>query len=114
MLATPLLLQSDGRSWDKDPGQYYHRQVGNVVTGIGLDPADVTMYALRHSNIVRMLVRNVPIRLVASLHNTTVTMIERHYSKYITEHSIDDIARPDCCRNLRRRPTMWSHWRDES
>jgi hypothetical protein len=64
-----------------------------VVTAIGLDPADVTMYALRHSSIVRALLRNVPIRLIASLHNTSVAMIEKHYSRYITEHSIDDIAR---------------------
>ena len=89
----PLLLQSDSRPWDKNPGQNYHRQVDNVVTAIGLDPAEVTMYCLRHSSIVRMLLRNVPIRLVASLHNTSVAMIEKHYSKYITEHSIDDIAR---------------------
>ena len=40
-----------------------------------------------------MLLRIVPIRLVASLHNTSVAMIEKHYSKYITEHSIDDITR---------------------
>jgi integrase len=89
----PLLLQSDGRSWDKNPGQNYHRQVDKVVTTIGLDPDEVTMYCLRHSSIVRMLLRNVPIRLVASLHNTSVAMIEKHYSRYITEHSIDDIAR---------------------
>ena len=89
----PLLLQSDGRPWGDNPGQRYHRQVDNVVTAIGLDPAEVTMYCLRHSSIVRMLLRNVPIRLVASLHNTSVAMIEKHYSKYITEHSIDDITR---------------------
>ena len=89
----PLLLQSDSRPWDKNPGQNYHRQVDNVVTAIGLDPAEVTMYCLRHSSIVRMLLRNVPIRLVATLHNTSVAMIEKHYSKYITEHSIDDITR---------------------
>ncbi|MBR0710130.1 tyrosine-type recombinase/integrase [Bradyrhizobium liaoningense] len=89
----PLLLQGDGLPWDKNPGQNYHRQVDNVVTSIGLDPAEVTMYALRHSSIVRMLVRGVPIRLVASLHNTSVAMIEKHYSRHITEHSIDDIAR---------------------
>ena len=82
----PLLLQSDGSPWDKNPGQNYHRQVDKVVTAIGLDPAEVTMYCLRHSSIVRMLLRNVPIRLVASLHNTSVAMIEKHYSKYITEH----------------------------
>ncbi|MET4198756.1 site-specific integrase [Bradyrhizobium sp. LA6.12] len=88
----PLLLQGDGSPWDKNPGQNYHRQVDKVVTAIGLDPADVTMYALRHSSIVRQLKLNVPIRLVASLHNTSVAMIEKHYSKFITEHS-DDISR---------------------
>jgi integrase len=88
----PLLLQSDGTPWDNNPGQSYHRDVDKVVTAIGLDPAVVTMYALRHSSIVRMLLQNVPVRLVASLHNTSVAMIEKHYSKYITEHS-DEISR---------------------
>ena len=62
-----------------------------IVSAIGADP-DATMYSLRHSSIVRMLKANVPIRLVASLHNTSTKMIERHYSKFITEHS-DDISR---------------------
>ncbi len=88
----PLLLQSDGNAWGDNPGQRYHREVDKVVTAIGLDPDEVTMYALRHSSIVRLLLQNVPIRLVASLHNTSVAMIERTYSKYITEHS-DDISR---------------------
>jgi integrase len=88
----PLLLQSDGRSWGDNPGQSYHRDVDKVVTDIGLDPDEVTMYALRHSSIVRMLLQNIPIRLVASPHNTSVRMIEKHYSKYIVEHS-DDISR---------------------
>lgn len=89
----PLLLQSDGSPWHRNPGQNYHRQVDKVVTAIGLEPAEVTMYCLRHSSIVRMLLKNVPIRLVASLHNTSVAMIEKHYSRYITEHFIDDIVR---------------------
>jgi len=88
----PLLLQSDGSPWGNNPGASYHRNVDRIVTAIGLDPADVTMYCLRHSSIVRMLLQNIPIRLVASLHNTSTTMIERHYSKYIIEHS-DDMSR---------------------
>jgi integrase len=88
----PLLLQRDGSPWDKNPGQNYHREVNKVVTAIGLDPADVSMYCLRHSSIVRMLLQNIPIRLTASLHNTSTVMIERHYSKFIVEHS-DDISR---------------------
>jgi len=88
----PLLVQSDGSGWGDNPGQQYHRHIDRIVTEIGLDPDVVTIYALRHSSIVRMLLQNIPIRLVASLHNTSVTMIEKTYSKYITEHS-DDISR---------------------
>ena len=87
-----LLLQSDGRPWDNNPGQNYHRDVDKVVVAIGLDPAVVTMYSLRHSSIVRMLLANVPVRLVASLHNTSVAMIEKHYSKHIAEYG-DEHAR---------------------
>jgi integrase len=87
----PLLVQSDGCAWGNNPGQRYHREVSTVVTAIGIDP-DATMYCLRHSSITRALLQNVPIRLVASLHDTSVVMIERHYSKYIVEHS-DDISR---------------------
>jgi integrase len=90
--SAPLLLKSDGTPWDKNPGQQYHRLVAEVVTAIGLDPAVVTAYALRHSSIVRMLLKNVPIRIVASLHNTSVSMIEKTYSKHITEHS-DEVSR---------------------
>jgi len=86
----PLLLQSDGRLWGDNPGQNYHREVNKIVVAIGAD-ADATMYCLRHSSIVRMLLRNVPIRLVASLHNTSVAMIERNYSRHITEHSDDHV-----------------------
>lgn len=87
----PLLLQSDGRPWGDNPGQSYHRMVSAVVVAIGADP-DTTMYSLRHSSIVRALLRNVPIRLIAATHNTSTRMIEANYSKYITEHA-DDISR---------------------
>jgi integrase len=88
----PMLLRSDGNPWDKNPGQQYHHLVAKVVTAIGRNPAEVTAYALRHSSIVRMILRNVPIRIVASLHNTSVAMIEKTYSAHISEYS-DDISR---------------------
>ena len=87
----PLLLQSDGSSWGDNPGAGYHHLVKKIVAAIGADPK-ATMYSLRHSSIVRMLLQNVPVRLVAELHNTSIKMIEAHYSKFITEHS-DDISR---------------------
>ena len=88
----PLLLRSDGTPWGDDPSQYYRRDIREIVTSLDLDPDEVTLYALRHSSISRMLLRNVPVRLVAGLHDTSVGQIERNYSKYITEHS-DDHAR---------------------
>lgn len=51
----------------------------------------VIPYALRHSSIVRGIRANLPIRLVAALHDTSVTMIERHYSRWITE-GLEEVA----------------------
>ena len=45
---------------------------------------DVIPYALRHSSIVRGIKANLPIRLVADLHDTSTAMIERHYAKWIS------------------------------
>ena len=52
----------------------------------------VTIYALRHTSIVRQLLANVSIRIVATLHDTSVKMIERTYSRHIAEHT-DALAR---------------------
>jgi len=39
-----------------------------------------------------MLLANTPIRIVATLHDTSVKMVERTYSKHIAEHT-DALAR---------------------
>jgi integrase len=52
----------------------------------GLAP-DVTIYALRHSSIVRMLLAGTPIRVVAVHHDTSTGMIEKNYSPYIGDHT---------------------------
>jgi integrase len=88
-----LLVQADGASWGKDPSANYRRAMREVLTSIGEDPDKITLYCLRHSNIVRMLLKNIPIRLIASLHNTSVQQIEKNYSAHITEHSSDDLSR---------------------
>jgi integrase len=89
----PLLLQSDGTAWPINPGQSYHRDVDQIVAAIGVDP-DATMYSLRHSSITRALLLGVPVRVVAATHDTSIRMIERSYSKFISEHEhADDISR---------------------
>ena len=55
-------------------------------------PAGAIMYSLRHSSVVRQLRRNVPIRIVAAHHDTSVAMIEKHYAAYISE-ATEDIVR---------------------
>jgi hypothetical protein len=88
--SAPLLLQSNGKTWGVDGkgvSDDYREDIAEVVKAIGLDPDEVTLYALRHSSIVRNLLLNVPIRVVAASHNTSVAEIERTYSKFITEHS---------------------------
>ena len=52
----------------------------------------VIPYALRHSSIVRGIRANLPLRLVAALHDTSTAMIEKHYSKFIAT-GLEDMAR---------------------
>jgi integrase len=96
-----LLIQSDSTPWPSDPSLSYRRPVRDIVAALELDPDEVTTYSLRHSSIVRMLLVNVPIRLVASLHDTSVQMIESNYSRYITEytdaHTRAALLQPEAC-----------------
>jgi len=85
----PLLLKPSGDCWGKlDHARLFRR----AVEAAHRDPAEVTIYALRHSNIVRQILAGVPIRVVAVNHDTSVTMIERTYSRYIGDHT-DALAR---------------------
>jgi integrase len=84
-----LLTKAGGAPWRK--GDHW-RLFGRVAKNAALDPSEVTIYALRHSSIVRQILANVPIRVVAVNHDTSVAMIERNYSRYVGDHS-DAIAR---------------------
>ena len=55
-------------------------------------PAGTVMYALRHSSIVRGLMKNLPVRLVAALHDTSIEMIEKHWPAFIIDIT-EDMAR---------------------
>jgi integrase len=85
----PLLVKRSGAPWSKsDHAPLFAR----AVAAAGHDPKIVTIYALRHSNIVRQLLANVPIRVVAVNHDTSVAMLERTYSRHIGDHA-DALAR---------------------
>ena len=62
------------------------RWLKRAVKAAGL-PSGITLYALRHSNIVRMLLAGTPIRVVAVAHDTSVPMIEKNYSRHIGDHA---------------------------
>jgi integrase len=91
-LDAPLLLMRDGQGWGDVPFTHYRKPVREIVSAIGLDPNVVSLYALRHSSIVRQLLVNTPIRIIGATHDTSVNQIERTYSRYISEHS-DQLSR---------------------
>jgi integrase len=80
----PLMNKTSGERWKQSD---HSRLFRRVVLRAGLDPGEVTLYALRHSSIVRDLLANVPVRIVATKHDTSIPMIERNYSKYIADHA---------------------------
>jgi hypothetical protein len=85
----PLLVKPSGTPWH--PGNHSDR-FKQAVERIRLDPNEVSIYALRHSSIVRQLLAGVPVRVVAVNHDTSIPMIERTYSRYIGDHA-DALAR---------------------
>ena len=53
---------------------------------------DRRLYDLRHAAVVRMLLAGVPIRVVAAKLDTSSAIIERHYSRFISDAS-DELVR---------------------
>jgi integrase len=86
----PLLLRSDGRAWQESDKSDHIKPFAQAAERAGL--TGVTIYALRHSNIIRQLLLNVPARIVAASHDTSLQMLEATYSAYITEFA-DSLSR---------------------
>jgi hypothetical protein len=88
----PLFAKPTGERWSRsDHSRLFARLVHKAELVVD-DGAVITISALRHSSIVRQLLANVPVRVVAALHDTSVAMIERTYSRYIADHT-DAMAR---------------------
>ena len=76
---TPTKWERVGRAPWKTASEMT-RSWTRVVDAAGIP--GIIPYALQH---IRGIRANLPIRLVAALHDTSVTMIEHHYSRWITE-----------------------------
>jgi hypothetical protein len=80
----PLLLRADRSAWQS-------RQRGDhaMLHPQATERAHVTgsMTQLRHSSITCQLLRGVPIRIVATAHDTSIAMIEKTYSAHIADHA---------------------------
>jgi integrase len=85
--ASPLLLRN-GKPWAL---QNYKQQVLEPfkVAAERAGAGRATPYCLRHSSIVRALLANVPTRLVAANHDTSLMQLERTYARYISVHGTD-------------------------
>jgi hypothetical protein len=86
----PLLTHADGKVWR--PRVADHRRLLVRAVGAAGLPAKTSIYSLRHSSIVRGLLRNVPIKIVADWHDTSTGQIERHYGRFIKHHA-DELIR---------------------
>ncbi len=84
----PLLMQANGRSWDKDS---WKRPIKEAVVAAGL-PRNTTAYTLRHSTITDLVVDGLDLLTVAKLAGTSIRMIERHYGHLRAEHAAKALA----------------------
>jgi integrase len=86
----PLLLRTNGTPWRPEIAD--HIDMFERAARAAKLPTGTTMYALRHSSITRALLRNVPIKVVADWHDTSVDQITKHYGRYI-KHHYDQLVR---------------------
>ena len=87
--SAPLLVKPSGEPWAKsDHGRPFRR----AVEAIGEDPERVSSYSLRHSHVTAQLLALLPVQLVAKLHDTSASQIEKHYAATIASHT-DELVR---------------------
>jgi site-specific recombinase XerD len=84
-----LFVKPSGEKWRKSD---HARPFERAVLEVGEDPKIVSSYALRHSHITAQLVAGLPVQLVAKLHDTSASQIERHYAAAIASHT-DELVR---------------------
>jgi hypothetical protein len=82
--SAPLLLRSDGQAWQSSQNGDHERLYTKAAAIAGVTG---TIYALRHSSIIRALLRGIPLRVVAAAHDSSVGQVEKTYSAYITEYA---------------------------
>jgi integrase len=87
--AGPLLVKPSGAPWQKSD---IFRPFSRSVRAAGEDDEIVTSYALRHSHITAQLLAGLPVQLVAKLHDTSASQIEKHYAATIASHA-DELVR---------------------
>ena len=88
--SAPLLLRADGEAWQ--PKIADHRLMFERAARAARLPTGTTIYALRHSSIARALLRNLPIKVVADWHDTSVGQITAHYGRFL-KHHYDELVR---------------------
>jgi len=88
--ATDLLfVKPSGDGWHKSD---HSRPFARAVAAIGEPVETVSSYALRHSHITAQLLAGLPVQLVARIHDTSASQIERHYAATIASHT-DELVR---------------------
>jgi len=80
----PLLRKADGTPWQEQDHRYPFARAAKSA-----NLPDATIYALRHSSIVRQLLAKRPIIVVAKVHDTSVVEIENHYGRWIANYFDD-------------------------
>jgi hypothetical protein len=94
-LAQRLKAEAGGRAYDEpllllgDGARFRHEYPFAIAVAAAALPKEVTLYVMRHSYITRSLLRGVPTRLVAAAVDTSATMIEATYARYITKPGAD-------------------------
>lgn len=82
IVAAPLLMQANGKPWDKNS---WKKPINEAVIKANL-PKGTTAYTLRHSTITDLVIGGLPLLTIAQISDTSAEMIERHYG-HLSRHA---------------------------
>lgn len=84
----PLLTRTNGTAWNKDSWKKPFR-----AAALKADlPANITLYALRHSTITELVHGGLDLLTVGQVSGTSQRMIEKHYGHLVSEQSRKALA----------------------
>jgi hypothetical protein len=87
--SSTLLVDETGNPWSNDRARRLFARAVAATDVLPVDEDAVTFLTFRHSSIVQRILAGVPLKVVATMHNTSTAKIESNYAAFLPTDDFD-------------------------